>query len=127
MVWVPLLHAVLSELPSRASAVSGPTFALATPESPCAVWQVPSSEMLPFDVSASALIPPGPPRWTPRTSWLLVDELLVDDECCASSVRQTWPPLPSQSWSRPSWIGWNGPSFDSPGLLVTWRIGWPNR
>src|SRR5262249_21967833 len=87
------LQAGLSELPWRASALSGPTFALATPESPCAVWQLPSLEMLPWDVSASALTPVGPPTCAPRSSCEFVEELLVLDECMLSRVRQSWLPL----------------------------------
>ena len=96
------LLAELSEVPSRASTVSGPTFAFATPESPCAVWVVPSSEMLPFEVSTSALMPLLPPMCASRTSWEFVDELAVLAECMPRTVRQSWFPLALQSWSSPS-------------------------
>src|SRR5215218_8896649 len=78
---VPLLHAVESLLLSPTTATSlPPAPALATLESPCEVWQVPSLEMLPLELPTPVTMPSSPPTCALSTAKLFVEPLEVVDE-----------------------------------------------
>ena len=122
------LQAFESELDCSTSAVSGPTFAAATPESPCAVWQWSVWETFPCEVAMSALTPFGPPTWAPAASNALLDPSLFVDESAFSTVRQSSLPelwqIASRTWV---WIGSSGPWALWPGPESTPRSSCPNR